>query len=263
MTPLRERATWLHGEPFRCLQPSVPMGHTWRLVLLGPPGVGKGTQAEMLGEALWACPLSTGDVFRAASERSLAPGSAMAEAQARMNRGQLVPDDIVLGLMRERRACLSCRAGFLLDGYPRTLAQATALDGLLAIERVQLDAVINYDLPAAALVARQAGRRVCRNCHALYHIVTRPPHQAGVCDHCGGTLIQRADDEIAAIHTRIREHAEAEARVIEYYRRQGLLISIHAGDSPERVFARTLQLLAARGFSVPPRFEPVTPLMAR
>jgi adenylate kinase len=243
MTPLRDRTTWLQGDRFRCLQPPAPTGRAWRLVLLGPPGVGKGTQAAMLANVLGACPLSTGDIFRTAQERSLAPGSSMAEAWERMNRGQLVPDDVVLGLMRERRSCLRCRGGFLLDGYPRTIAQAAALDGLLFSERVQLDAVISYDLPVNELVSRMVGRRVCNHCQALYHLLTRPPQITGVCDYCGGPLTQRADDYPDAVRVRIETYLAATAQVADYYKRQGLLRSVFAGDDPDDVFARTLDLL--------------------
>ncbi|HVS52593.1 MAG TPA: nucleoside monophosphate kinase [Opitutaceae bacterium] len=245
MTPLRDRTTWLHGDRFHCLQPPAARAKVWRLVLLGPPGVGKGTQAALLADALGACPLSTGDIFRTAAERSIAPGSPLAEAQERMNRGELVPDDVVLAMMRERRACLRCRGGFLLDGYPRTIAQAAALDGLLAAERLRLDAVISYDLPMTELVTRMVGRRVCHHCQALYHLLTRPPQITGVCDHCGGPLIQRTDDQLQPVRLRLAAYAEATARVADYYARQGLLMAVAADDDAQSIFERTLELLAA------------------
>jgi adenylate kinase len=248
-----ERTTWLHGDLFRCWHPPVTSGRALRLVLLGPPGVGKGTQAELLAAALGACPLSTGDVFRAAHETSQAPGSAMAEAQGRIDRGELVPDDIVLSVIRNRRQCLRCHVGFLLDGFPRTMAQAIALDGMLAVERLQLDAVISYDLPVGELVQRMAGRRVCAHCGALYHIAKRPPRRPGVCDLCGRALVLRTDDEPAAIRARIDAYAVATAQVADYYRRQGLLLPVRADEEPERIFARTLDALSARGMAVPAR----------
>ncbi len=251
MSSPRDRTTWLYGDRFHCLQPPRVAGRVWRLVLLGPPGVGKGTQAAMLAEALGACPLSTGDVFRAGYELSRAPGSAMAEAHERLEHGQLVPDDVVLGLMRNRRGCLRCHGGFLLDGFPRTLAQAAALDGLLAAERVPLDAVVHYDLPVPDLVARMSGRRVCAHCGMLYHLVARPPRRARTCDHCGAGLVQRADDEPAAIQTRLQAYADATALVADFYRRQELLVPIYAGDGAEQIFARTIAALAARGFELP------------
>ena len=251
MTSPRDRTTWLYGDRFHCLQPPRIVGRAWRLVLLGPPGVGKGTQAAMLGAAFGACPLSTGDVFRAGYEMSSAPGSAMAEAHRRLERGQLVPDDIVLGLMQNRRACLRCGGGFLLDGFPRTLAQAAALDGLLAAERVKLDAVIHYELPFAQLVTRMAGRRVCSRCGALYHVDNRPPRRDGVCDVCQGSLARREDDEPAAVRARLQAYAEATEAVAEYYQRSGLLVTIVASDGPERIFSRTIEALAARGVELP------------
>jgi adenylate kinase len=256
MTPLRDRTTWLHGDLFHCLQPPAAFGRTWRLVLLGPPGVGKGTQANLLAAVLGACPLSTGDIFRAAEERAASPGSGMAEAHTRINRGELVPDDVVLRLVQNRRRCLRCDAGFLLDGFPRTMTQAAALDGLLAADHVKLDAVLNYELPFPILVSRLAGRRVCRNCQAPYHIVNRPPRQPGTCDHCGGAVVQRPDDESSAIHARLVAYADATAQVADFYRRQQLLVTIPANDGVERVFARSLEALAARGLPVPRMISP-------
>ncbi len=258
MAPMRDRTTWLHGDMFHCLQPPAAFGRAWRLVLLGPPGVGKGTQANLLAGVLGACPLSTGDIFRAAHDRSLAPGSGMAEAIARVNRGELVPDDVVLRLMQGRRQCLRCRGGFLLDGFPRTIAQASALDGLMALEHVHLDAVIDYQLATTALVARLAGRRVCERCQAPYHVVARPPLRPGICDHCGGPVSQRPDDAPVAVRARLEAYTEATAQVADYYQRQELLVKVHAGVNPEKVLARTLDALEARGLAVP-RVAPKAP----
>ncbi len=246
MTAFRDRTTWLQGDRFGCLQPPPGKGRAWRLVLLGPPGVGKGTQAAILAREFGACPLSTGDVFRTAHERSLAPGSPLAEAEQRMNRGELVPDDVVLGLIQNRRTCLRCPGGFILHGFPRTVAQSAALDGLLAGDRLKLDAVLSYELPLVKLIARLSGRRLCPRCHAVYHALTHPPAREGVCDHCGSGLIQRADDAAEAVHTRLIVHAEATSQVADYYQRQGLLVAIDASDTPEAIFERTLRLLASR-----------------
>ena len=251
MMPVRDRTTWLHGDLFHCLQPPVETGRSWHLVLLGPPGVGKGTQAQLLAERFGACPLSTGDIFRTARERSRARGSPLAEAHERVSRGLLVPDDVVLGILQERRACLRCRGGFLLHGFPRTTAQAAALDGLLAHDHVQLDAVVSYRLPLPSLVARLSGRRICGQCHAVYHTELRPPRIADVCDRCGQPLHQRHDDEPAVVRARLSAYLEATAQVMDYYERQGLIVSIDAGETTEQVFASTLQSLAARGLPVP------------
>lgn len=174
----------------------------------------------------------------------------MAEAAHRVDRGELVPDDVVLGLIQERRSCLRCPGGFLLDGFPRTLRQAVALDGLLAAERLNLDAVLLYDMPFTSVVERLSGRRVCSRCQAPYHLTLHPSHRAGICDHCGGVLMQRADDRPAAIGARLRAYLEATAQVADFYRQRGLIIPIDASVDPQTVFARTLEALGARGLPV-------------
>lgn len=247
MTPLRDITAWLRGDPFQCLQPPAVGERVWRLVLLGPPGVGKGTQARMLSTALPACALSTGDLFRSARDHSHAPNSAMAEAIHRVDRGELVPDDVVLSLIHERRGCLRCRGGFLLDGFPRTIRQAVALDGILTAERLSLDAVIEYEMPFTNVVERLSGRRICGRCQAPYHLTLHPPAHAGLCDHCGSVLVQRADDRPAAIGARLRAYLEATAQVADFYRKRGLLVTVDASAAPKKVFAHTLDALAARG----------------
>ena len=248
--PLHDRTTWLHGDMFHCLQPPAATGRTWRLVLLGPPGVGKGTQAAFLSKLLGACPLSTGDIFRAAKERALAH-SGLRQAIQCMDRGLLVPDDIVLQLMHDRQTCLRCDAGFLLDGFPRTVAQAATLDGMLGARRLKLDAVIAYELPLPILTARLSERRVCSRCQAPFHATLRPPVVAGVCDFCGGRVEQRKDDEPQAIKARLGAYFEATALVSDYYHRQRNLITVSALERPETVFMRTVEQLAAYGLPVP------------
>jgi adenylate kinase len=215
------------------------------LVLLGPPGVGKGTQAELLSRALGACPLSTGDIFRAARGKVAEPGSAMARTQACMVRGELVADEIVLALVRERCRCLHCRGGFMLDGFPRTPRQAQAIEELLAAEHVRLDAVLDYELPDAALMAHITGRRVCPGCKAVFHVTARPPARAGVCDNCGGQLVQRPDDQPETVRVRLETYARDTKPLIEHYRELGLLLPIKAAGRPEDIFAHTLDALAA------------------
>jgi len=246
MSTPRDRTAWLQGGDAVCIQPPTTVQRAWHLVLLGPPGVGKGTQAELLSNALGACPLSTGDVFRAAKGRAAAPGSAMALAQAQMNRGELVTDSTVIALIRERHQCLHCSGGFMLDGFPRTLAQAQALDRVLSAESLQLDAVISYELPNDQLIARLSGRRVCPQCKAVFHTVNRPPRVAGVCDQCGGALVQRPDDQPEAIAVRLATYAEATAPLVNYYREHGLLVSVVADGEPLDIVARTLDALAER-----------------
>ena len=245
MTPVRDRTAWLQGGDAVCLQPPPIVHRTWRLVLLGPPGVGKGTQADLLSRALGACALSTGDVFRAAKGKSAAPGTAMARAHACMERGELVPDGIVLDLVRERCRCLHCNGGFMLDGFPRTERQARAIDELLAAEHLSLDAVISYELPAAEILARITGRRVCPKCKSVFHVTGRPPQTAGICDNCGGKLVQRADDRPEAVKVRLAAYAADTKPLAEHYQAFNLLVPINAARRPEEIFAQTLDALAA------------------
>jgi adenylate kinase len=217
--------------------------------LLGPAGVGKGTQARLLSEAFGACPLSTAEIFRAAFAQSLTP--TMSHARERMNRGWLVSDDLVLELIRDRRACLRCPVGFILDGFPRTIPQAVSLDALLTAHRLTLDAVIRYNLPFAELVARMSGRRVCAHCQSVYHVVTRPAQHGDICDVCGGTLVQLPDDTPEAIQTRLQVYLESTQQVAAYYDRQGLLRPVSAEGDADAVFARTVAVLAESGVHLP------------
>lgn len=245
MTPTHDRTAWLQGGDAVCLQPPTLVHRTWRLVLLGPPGVGKGTQAELLSRALGACSLSTGEVFRAARGRAMPPGSPMAEAQEYMERGDLVPDSTVLALISERGRCLHCSGGFMLDGFPRTLPQALAIDDLLDREHVQLDAVISYELPADEIISRLTGRRVCPQCKSVFHLTGRPPRVGGICDQCGGALVQRPDDRPEAVAVRLAAYQADTVPLTEHYRARGLLVPINATGRPEEIFARTLDALAS------------------
>lgn len=225
------------------MQTPPDVGRTWRLALLGAPGAGKGTQAQLLTSALGACPLSTGDVFRAARDNPKRAGAALAAAQTFMARGELVPDSVVLDLIRERSRCLHCKGGFMLDGFPRTLPQARALDALLAAEKLRLDAVIYFDVAPELLLARLTGRRVCARCQAVFHIQNRPSRIDGVCDQCGGALEQRADDQPKAIAVRLDAYRKITMPLLEHYRRQDLLVAIRAEGEPAEILARTLDAL--------------------
>jgi adenylate kinase len=242
----RDRKAWIRGGTTQCEPLAKPNKLPRRLVLLGAPGVGKGTQAELLCANLGACHLSTGDIFRAAkaldaNERT----PALTAALDYMRRGDLVPDETVLALVAERMGCLRCEGGFLLDGFPRTVAQATALEKLLASEHLKLDAVLSYDLPLEQVVARLSGRRTCPNCKAVFHIEARPPKMAGICDHCGGELYQREDDRPESIRVRMEAYERSTAPLADFYRKRKLLVSISADGAPEDIFKRSLAALKA------------------
>ena len=245
MNVKNDRAAWLKGGSALCsITPPPSPKKNWRLVLLGAPGVGKGTQAQLLSERLGACHLSTGDVFRAA--KCLADGErspALDHALGFMRRGELVPDEIVLDMVGERVCCLRCCGGFLLDGFPRTVAQAESLERLVHREKLGLMAVLNYELPIDEIVARLGGRRTCSGCKAVFHVTGRPSRVEGVCDHCGGKLIQREDDRPEAIRVRMEAYEKSTRPLIEFYRQRGLLVSISAGDTPAETFRRTMTML--------------------
>ena len=246
MNTKNDRATWLKGIDGACSVKPPVATRAWRLVLLGAPGVGKGTQAELIHERLGPCQLSTGDVFRAA--KSLDPcdrSPALTEALDFMRQGHLVPDTTVLEMVRERMSCLRCHGGFLLDGFPRTVAQAEALSRLLTDEQLQLDAVISYELPIEQIVARLSGRRTCAGCKAVYHVTARPPKRESVCDQCGGQLLQREDDRPESVRVRMEAYEKSTAPLADFYRRQGLLISVTADGEPDEIFAPTLDALEA------------------
>jgi len=239
-----DRAAWLKGPAYQCNVKQVRVKRPYRLVLLGSPGVGKGTQAELLSARLGACHLSTGDVFRAVKSLASAERSpAMAAALEYMQRGDLVPDSTVLEIIRERVACLRCESGFLLDGFPRTVAQAEALQTILSNENIKLDAVVNYELPLDEIVSRISGRRTCTKCKAVFHVTALPPRQAGVCDKCGGPLIQREDDRPEAVRVRMAVYEKSTAPLVEFYRQRGLLTPVAATGTPEEIVTRSLKIL--------------------
>lgn len=237
-----DRPAWFTGGDAQCTILRPPRDHAYRLVLLGPPGVGKGTQAELLCEALGTCHLSTGDVFRAAQCQT-EPSPALRSALDAMRRGELVSDLVVISMVQERAGCLRCRGGFLLDGFPRTVAQAEALDILLSAQGVILDAVLTYDLPLDAIVDRLSGRRTCTDCKAIYHVITRQPRVDSVCDQCGGRLVQREDDRPESIRVRMGAYEVSTRPLTEYYQRKGKLSVIPAAGSPTEILERSLYAL--------------------
>ena len=242
-----DRSAWLKGPAFPCEVTPANVTRPWRLVLLGAPGVGKGTQAELLTQRLGACHLSTGDIFRTAKRlREDERSPAMSAALEYMRRGDLVPDTTVLQLVRERVNCLRCHGGFLLDGFPRTVAQAEALQSVLREQNLALDAVLDFDLPIDQIVARLSGRRTCEACNAVYHVTGRPPKREGVCNQCGGPLVQREDDRPESVRVRMEVYEKSTAPLTEYYRRLGLLVTVAAQPTPEGTLERTLVALQSR-----------------
>ena len=247
MRTLPDRRAWLKGPGFPCETAPPPLARPLRLVLLGAPGVGKGTQAELLAAYRGACQLSTGDVFRAARAAACCnhtPG--LAEALSSISAGQLVPDDTVLAIVRERASCLTCRGGFLLDGFPRTVRQAEALDALLAECQVSLDGVLSLEMRTERIVARLAGRRTCAGCQAIYHVKSRRPRTTGVCDRCGQRLEHREDDRPEAIRARMQAYEENAAPLLAYYRARRLLINVSADGPPHEIYDRATRALDRR-----------------
>ena len=197
---------------------------------------------------LGACHLSTGDVFRAAkslpdSERS----PALNEALEYMRLGKLVPDETVLNIVRERLTCLRCPSGFLLDGFPRTVAQAEALEKLLKKEKLALTAALNFELPLEEILARLGGRRTCSGCKAVFHVVNLPPRVEGICDFCGAKLFLREDDRPESIRVRMEAYEKSTRPLIDFYRKRGLLVSVTMGKIPEETYERTMKAFEAAG----------------
>jgi len=241
-----DRAGWFQVSA-QCSEPAAAKVSPWRLVLLGAPGVGKGTQAFLLNQRLKACHLSTGDLFRAASKQGECEQSpAMKAAMEHMRRGELVPDATVWEMVRERAACIRCTGGFVLDGFPRTLGQAESLKQLMEQENIPLTAVVNYELPLPEIIARLSGRRTCERCKAVFHLTGQPPKVEGVCDRCGGRLFQREDDRPESITVRMAAYDRSTAPLIEFYKKLGLLLSVAATGAPDEICARTVAALVTR-----------------
>jgi adenylate kinase len=217
----------------------------YRLILMGPPGAGKGTQAELLCQALGTCHLSTGDVFRAAQCQT-EPSPALKLALEAMRKGELVSDLMVISLVQERAGCLRCQGGFLLDGFPRTVTQAEALDEMLTARGAKLDAALSYNLSLNEIVDRLGGRRICTNCKAVYHVATRKPRTEDTCDQCGERLIQREDDQPESIRARMNAYAKTARPLMEYYEGAGKLLVITAEGSPAEILERSLSALNER-----------------
>ncbi|HXV19468.1 MAG TPA: adenylate kinase [Desulfuromonadales bacterium] len=213
-----------------------------KLILLGPPGAGKGTQAKMLTDRFGIPQISTGDILRSAVKEGTPMG---VKAKAFMDAGGLVPDEVVVGIVRERLQMSDCAGGFILDGFPRTVAQADALKETLQQLGKNLDAVISLDVDVEALVERLTGRRTCKACGRGYHVKFDPPKVAGTCDVCGGVLIQRADDQEETIRKRLEVYHQQTAPLVAYYRTDSLLTSVDGMREIDTVQQQILSALAA------------------
>ncbi|MGK2906578.1 MAG: adenylate kinase [Desulfuromonadales bacterium] len=213
-----------------------------KLILLGPPGAGKGTQAKMLSEKFSIPQISTGDILRAAVKDGTPMGQ---KAQAYMKSGGLVPDEVVIGIVRDRLQEEDCDNGFILDGFPRTVAQADALQTCLQEMGKDLDRVISLEVDAEALVERLTGRRTCKDCGRGYHVKFDSSRDAGICDTCGGPLFQRDDDQEETIRKRLQVYADQTSPLIRYYREAGVLIELDGMQPIALVQEKLLSLLQA------------------
>ena len=204
-----------------------------KLVILGPPGAGKGTQAEYIVERYNIPHISTGDIFRENIKNNTELGK---EAKSYMDKGLLVPDDLVIALVEDRLNKDDAKEGFLLDGFPRTVAQAVSLDSILDKNDDKLTKVINISVDPEILIERAVGRRVCKTCGMTYHVKFNPPKEEGICDKDGTKLIQRDDDTEETVKTRISVYFDQTAPLIDYYRAQNLLIDIDGAKDIDKVF---------------------------
>nr|WP_286180927.1 adenylate kinase [Bacillus sp. ISL-37] len=210
------------------------------MVLMGLPGAGKGTQADKIVGKYNIPHISTGDMFRAAIKEGTELGL---QAKSFMDKGELVPDEVTIGIVRERLSKADCENGFLLDGFPRTVAQAEALDTMLADLGKKIDFVINIDVDQSILMERLTGRRICKNCGATYHLVFNPPSKEGVCDRCGGELYQRADDNAETVQNRLDVNVQQTKPLLNFYEDKGYLRNINGQQDIDVVFADIEELL--------------------
>ena len=215
-----------------------------RIVLVGPPGAGKGTQAAFLAKNLGIPHISTGDLFRANISQGTELGK---QAKAYMDAGKLVPDEVTIGMAKDRMEQPDATNGFLLDGFPRNVSQAEALDEMLKAEGMKLDAVLDLEVPEDEVVKRIAGRRICRNDSShVFHVTYKQPKSEGVCDVCGGELYQRDDDSEETVRTRLEVYHTQTEPIIDYYAAQGLVVTISALGKVEEVTGRAMEALGSK-----------------
>jgi adenylate kinase len=211
------------------------------IILLGPPGAGKGTQAKMLVEKYQIPQISTGDILRAAVKEGSPLGK---EAKACMDKGELVPDSVVIGIVEERIQQPDCAKGYMLDGFPRTVPQAEALDGMLQNLSSKIDHVVSIEVANEELVGRLTGRRTCRDCGAGFHVMFDPPDKEGVCDKCGGELYQRDDDNVETVTSRLDVYESQTMPLIDYYTAQGKIRPIDGVGEIKEIFVRVTEVLS-------------------
>jgi len=203
-----------------------------KLIFLGPPGAGKGTQAAVISKKYGIAHISTGDILRDNVARETELGL---KAKQYMESGQLVPDDVIVDMVERRLKEEDCQAGFILDGFPRTVVQAEALDELLKKLHITLDGIVYFDVPDEVVIKRLSGRRICKSCGAIYNIHSQPPKKEGVCDLCGGELYQRSDDEESVVRNRLKVYKEQTAPLISYYEKSDRFLKVDASQDSSAV----------------------------
>jgi len=211
------------------------------IILLGPPGAGKGTQAKMLIDKYRMPQISTGDILRAAVKEGTPLGK---EAKSFMDKGQLVPDSVVIGIVEERIQQPDCQRGYMLDGFPRTVPQAEALDEMLRKRKSKIDHVVSVEVARDELVKRLTGRRTCRECGEGFHIHSKPPKKAGKCDKCGAELYQRDDDNEKTVTARLQVYENQTFPLIEYYKKQGKVKPVDGLGEMKTIFERITKVLS-------------------
>ena len=212
------------------------------LVLMGLPGAGKGTQAEKIVDKYSIPHISTGDMFRSAIKEGTNLGL---QAKSFMDKGELVPDEVTIGIVRERLSKADCEKGFLLDGFPRTVPQAEALETILSDLNREIDFVINIDVKKELLMERLTGRRICKSCGSTYHLVFNPPATEGICDRCNGELYQRADDNEETVQNRLEVNLKQTKPLLDFYETKGYLRNINGQQDIRKVFADLDELLGS------------------